>query len=154
MEYFILEDMLPSGFEVVKDIQNYEIEGENNYSPYYDNYGWGRRPWIWNYADKEYRDEKVAFFVTYVSEKMEFSYIMKAQIPGEYSVMPAQGYLMYYPELAGNTKRCKDCSKRFIDSYFFLLLRPLRERKGVHAGSAKLFTQSSQSNNYLCTSSY
>lgn len=107
MEYFILEDMLPSGFEVVKDVQNYEIEGENEYRPYYDNYGWGRRPWIWNYADKEYRDEKVAFFVTYVNEKMEFSYIMKAQIPGEYSVMPAQGYLMYYPELAGNTKDIK-----------------------------------------------
>jgi alpha-2-macroglobulin len=107
MEYFILEDMLPSGFEVVKDVQNYEIEGENEYRPYYDNYGWGRRPWIWNYADKEYRDEKVAFFVTYVSEKMEFTYIMKAQIPGNYSVMPAQGYLMYYPELAGNTKDMK-----------------------------------------------
>lgn len=103
MEYFILEDMLPSGFEVVKDVQNYEIEGENEYGPYYDYYGWGRRPWIWNYADREYRDEKVAFFVTYVSEKMEFTYIMKAQIPGNYSVMPAQGYLMYYPELAGNT---------------------------------------------------
>jgi uncharacterized protein YfaS (alpha-2-macroglobulin family) len=103
MEYFILEDMLPSGFEVVKDVQNYEIEGENEYRRYYDNYGWGRRPWIWNYADKEYRDEKIAFFVTYVNEKMEFSYIIKAQIPGEYSVMPAQGYLMYYPELTGNT---------------------------------------------------
>ena len=107
MEYFILEDMLPSGFEVVKDINNYEIEGENEYGPYYNNYGWGRRPWIWNYADKEYRDEKVAFFVTYVSEKMEFTYIMKAQIPGEYSVMPAQGYLMYYPELTGNTNDIK-----------------------------------------------
>jgi uncharacterized protein YfaS (alpha-2-macroglobulin family) len=107
MEYFILEDMLPSGFEVVKDVQNYEIEGENEYRPYYDNYGWGRRPWIWNYADKEYRDEKVAFFVTYVSGKMEFTYIMKAQIPGNYSVMPSQGYLMYYPELAGNTKDTK-----------------------------------------------
>lgn len=107
MEYFILEDMLPSGFEVIKDVQNYEIEGENEYRPYYDYYGWGRRPWIWNYADREYRDEKVAFFVTYVSEKMEFTYIMKAQIPGKYSVMPAQGYLMYYPELAGNTKDVK-----------------------------------------------
>lgn len=107
MEYFILEDMLPSGFEVVKDVQNYEIEGENEYRPYYDYYGWGRRPWIWNYADREYRDEKVAFFVTYVSEKMEFTYIMKAQIPGKYSVMPAQGYLMYYPELAGNTEDIK-----------------------------------------------
>ncbi len=47
------------------------------------------------------RDEKVAFFVTSSQSKMEFSYIIKAQIPGEYKIMPAQGYLMYYPELSG-----------------------------------------------------
>lgn len=98
MEYFILEDMLPSGFEVVKDIERYAIEGESYY-PIYDD--WGYRPWRWHYADREYRDEKVAFFVTNCSSKMEFSYIIRAQIPGEYKIMPAQGYLMYYPELNG-----------------------------------------------------
>lgn len=98
MEYFILEDMLPSGFEVVKDIERYSIEGENNY-PVYDAYDY--RPWRWHYADREYRDEKVAFFVTSCSKSMEFSYIIKAQIPGEYKILPAQGYLMYYPELNG-----------------------------------------------------
>lgn len=108
MEYFILEDMLPSGFEVVKDIQNYEIEGENQYGSQYDkSHGRHYRPWIWHYADREYRDEKVAFFVTNVSQSMEFTYIMKAQIPGEYLVMPSQGYLMYYPELAGYSKDLK-----------------------------------------------
>lgn len=98
MEYFILEDMLPSGFEVVKEIERYSIEGESNY-PIYDD--WVYRPWRWHYADREYRDEKVAFFVTNCSNSMEFSYIIKAQIPGEYKIMPAQGYLMYYPELNG-----------------------------------------------------
>lgn len=98
MEYFILEDMLPSGFEVIKDIDRYAIEGESYY-PIYDD--WGYRPWRWHYADREYRDEKVAFFVTNCSSKMEFSYIIRAQIPGEYKIMPAQGYLMYYPELNG-----------------------------------------------------
>lgn len=98
MEYFILEDMLPSGFEVVQEIERYAIEGESNY-PIYDD--WGYRPWRWHYADREYRDEKVAFFVTNCSNSMEFSYVIKAQIPGEYKIMPAQGYLMYYPELNG-----------------------------------------------------
>lgn len=97
LEYFILEDMLPSGFEVVKDIDRYEIEGENYYTNYYNGY----RPWRWHYADREYRDEKVAVFVTTCSSKMEFSYIIRAQIPGEHKIMPAQGYLMYYPELNG-----------------------------------------------------
>ncbi len=31
LDYFILEDMLPSGFEVVKDMDKYFIDGENNY---------------------------------------------------------------------------------------------------------------------------
>ncbi len=100
LQYLILEDMLPSGFEVVKDEQNFEIEGEDNYK-YYDY--WDYRPWIWFYADREYRDEKVAFFVTNVNDKMEFSYIIKAQMPGEYKVPAAQAYLMYYPEVGGNS---------------------------------------------------
>lgn len=98
LDYFILEDMLPSGFEVVKDMDKYFIDGENDYQY---NYYYDYIPWRWHYADREYRDEKVAFFVTNCQKKMEFSYIIKAQIPGDYKVMPAQGYLMYYPELNG-----------------------------------------------------
>ncbi len=101
LDYFILEDMLPSGFEVVKDMDKYFIDGENNYQTYYDYNYYEFLPWRWHYADREYRDEKVAFFVTTCQSKMEFSYIIKAQIPGEYKIMPAQGYLMYYPELNG-----------------------------------------------------
>ncbi|MBP9582805.1 MAG: hypothetical protein KBE38_11655, partial [Ignavibacterium sp.] len=100
LDYFILEDMLPSGFEVVKDMDKYFIDGENSYQTYYDYY-YDYMPWRWHYADREYRDEKVVFFVTSCQKKMEFSYIIKAQIPGEYKIMPAQGYLMYYPELNG-----------------------------------------------------
>ncbi|HSD63044.1 MAG TPA: hypothetical protein VLB50_04570, partial [Ignavibacteriaceae bacterium] len=100
LQYFILEDMLPSGFEVVKEDEKFEIEGENNYG-YYEN--WKYRPWRWFYADREYRDEKVAFFVTDCTDKMEFSYIIKAQMPGEYTIPAAQGYLMYYPEVGGNS---------------------------------------------------
>ncbi|HSD63117.1 MAG TPA: hypothetical protein VLB50_04935, partial [Ignavibacteriaceae bacterium] len=78
----------------------FEIEGENNYG-YYEN--WKYRPWRWFYADREYRDEKVAFFVTDCTDKMEFSYIIKAQMPGAFTIPAAQGYLMYYPEVGGNS---------------------------------------------------
>lgn len=104
LQYFMLEDMLPSGFEVVKDENKYEIEGENNYH-YRNYYDFG--PWRWFYADKEFRDEKVSFFVTYASQEMEFTYIMKAQIPGSYNSMPAQASLMYYPEYNGNSSTGK-----------------------------------------------
>ncbi len=98
LDYFILEDMLPSGFEIVKDMDKYFIDDEYNYQYYYY---YDYMPGRWQYSDREYRDEKVAFFVTNCQKKMEFSYIIKAQIPGEYKIMPAQGYLMYYPELNG-----------------------------------------------------
>lgn len=92
--------MLPSGFEPVKDERYLEIEGEKNYS-YDDSYSYN---WRWFYSDKEYRDDKVSFFVTNTKEEMEFSYILKAQIPGTYSAMPPNGALMYYPEVNGHGK--------------------------------------------------
>jgi alpha-2-macroglobulin len=101
LQYFILEDMLPSGFEPIKEENKYEIEGENNYRIYPDFRRF--RPWRWFYADKEYRDQKVSFFVTNVNKQMEFSYLIKAQIPGTVTISPAQAYLMYYPEVKGNS---------------------------------------------------
>jgi uncharacterized protein YfaS (alpha-2-macroglobulin family) len=94
----MLEDPLPSGVEVIKDDWAYKIEDENNYI------GYDRYYWRWWYADKEIRDDRVAFFVTYLGKgEYEFSYIMRAQIPGEYNVNPAKGMLMYYPEVNGNS---------------------------------------------------
>ncbi len=104
LQYFILEDMLPSGFEVIKNTGSYEIPGENDYQ---HTYNWGMRPWTWFYADREYRDDKVSFFVTNVRKSMDFSYMMRAEIPGDYNVMPSRGYLMYYPEVGGNSGMIK-----------------------------------------------
>ncbi len=100
LQYFILEDMLPSGFEAVKDEGNFQIADEDDFANYNDRV---IGTWRWFYADKEYHDNKVSFFVTNVSNSMDFSYIIQAQIPGSYTVMPAQGYLMYYPEVSANT---------------------------------------------------
>jgi uncharacterized protein YfaS (alpha-2-macroglobulin family) len=102
LEYLISEDMLPAGFEVVKDLNNYQIDG-NDYStdPRFDYYP------IYDYSHREYRDEKAVFFSTYFNKKVTFRYIIKAQIPGEYNINPAQSYLMYYPEFSGNTEKRK-----------------------------------------------
>lgn len=95
-QYVMIEDFFASGFEIVKDDDHYRIEGEEKYS--HDYYDW-RPYWRWNYADKEIRDEKISFFVTYPSSTMDFTYIMRAQIPGEFNIMPAEVSLMYYPEI-------------------------------------------------------
>jgi uncharacterized protein YfaS (alpha-2-macroglobulin family) len=98
-QYFMLEDPLPSGAEVIKDDWAFKIEGENNYE------GYGYYYWRWWYADKDIRDDKVTFFATYIGKGVyEFSYIMQVQIPGEFNINPAQGMLMYYPEVNGNSE--------------------------------------------------
>lgn len=98
LEYLISEDMLPAGFEIVKDLNYYQIDG-NNYQidPRFDYYP------IYDYSHREYRDEKAVFFLTYFSKEVTFRYIIKAQIPGEYNINSAQCYLMYYPEFNGQT---------------------------------------------------
>ena len=101
-QYFMLEDPLPSGVEVVKDDWAYQIEEETSYGGY--NYYY----WRWWYADKEVRDNRVTFFATYLGKgEYEFSYILRAQIPGYYAVNPAIGMLMYYPEINGNSGNLK-----------------------------------------------
>ncbi len=101
LQYLILEDMLPSGFEAVKDENNYQIEGENHQYGY--RRGFEFLPVLWTYADKEYYDNKVSFFVTYPSDSMDFSYIIRAEIPGDFYAAPARCYLMYYPYVIGRS---------------------------------------------------
>lgn len=102
LQYFMLEDPIPAGCEVIKDDWAYKIEGENEYAGY--DYYW----WRWSYADKDIRDNRVTFFNTYMYNKeSEYSYIMRAQIPGEYTVNPTRGSLMYYTDVNGNAEGFK-----------------------------------------------
>lgn len=94
LDFMMLEDMFPSGFEAVKE-DNYFIQDES----YYNSYVY--KGWRWFYADKEFRDNRISFFVTYSQEYMEFSYILKAVHHGQFSVMPAEASLMYYPDVRG-----------------------------------------------------
>lgn len=97
--YFMLEDPFPSGFEYVKDDWAYKVEGERDFS------GYERYYWRWWYADKDVRDDRIVFFATYFGKGIhEFTYLMRAEIPGEYTVNPSKGMLMYYPEVYGNSE--------------------------------------------------
>lgn len=103
-EYFLLEDPLPAGCEVVTDTEGYNILNENGYGGSGGNRYYQKMIWNWWYADRDVRDEKVAFFAREIeAQPYEFSYIMRAQIPGSYGIMPAVGMLMYYPEVRGNS---------------------------------------------------
>jgi hypothetical protein len=92
-EYVMIEDMLPSGFEVIADTRGWRIEGLPVHE--YEEYGWGE----W-YSHREVRDNRVAFFVTYFGrgQKEPMRYILRAQTRGDYHVMPARVEVMYYPD--------------------------------------------------------
>jgi alpha-2-macroglobulin len=88
-EYVIFEDMKAAGFE--------PVEVRSGYS---DNKGMA--------AYREFRDEKVAFFVrTLARGKHSMAYRMRAEIPGKFSALPTRAYAMYAPELKGNSDEIK-----------------------------------------------
>jgi len=99
LNYFMLEDPLPAGCEVIKDDWSIKVQDEKDFNGYDYYY------WRWWYADKDIRDDKMVFFATYLyGDEFEFTYILRAQIPGEYTINPSNAVLMYYPEYKGNTK--------------------------------------------------
>jgi uncharacterized protein YfaS (alpha-2-macroglobulin family) len=81
-EYLVLEDYLPSGFEVVS---------KNAYDEY--------QP----YSHQERWDNRMVFFFTKVrkGEVYEVAYIMRAELPGEFIVKPARMECMYEPSIQG-----------------------------------------------------
>ncbi|HVZ38310.1 MAG TPA: MG2 domain-containing protein [Candidatus Kapabacteria bacterium] len=100
-EYFLLEDPLPAGCEVMTETDNYVIDGENDYQGTAPSSG---ERWKWWYSSRDVRDSKIAFFAQRLEPKTyEFSYILRAQIPGSYGVMPTIGMLNYYPDVRGNS---------------------------------------------------
>jgi len=80
-EYFILEDGLPSGFEVV------DFEKDS-----------GLRWWKL-YARKERRDEKMVFFFNRLHKGREVTadYILRSELNGEFHLPPARLFGMYQP---------------------------------------------------------
>jgi uncharacterized protein YfaS (alpha-2-macroglobulin family) len=92
--YFLIEDYFPAGCEPITDDDNYIIAGDD----YYDG---GYHYW---YAGREIRDERIGLSRTYMREGTHsFKYILRAQIPGVFEVMPSEASLMYYPDRYGRT---------------------------------------------------
>ena len=114
LDYVLIEDPIPAGFEFIKDKTGYNIEDEKAYSNgnYYSYY----YRWMY-YAHEEYRDNRYAIVLTRLGKgEYEYSYLMKAQIPGVFEVNPAVVQLMYYPE-----------KRAFTDFEKITILRPEKE---------------------------
>jgi uncharacterized protein YfaS (alpha-2-macroglobulin family) len=107
LHYLVLEDPLPAGCEAVDRSlkttsvvsEEPEMEAEDR-SDRWGGYGWG---WRW-FTHSEIRDEKVALFADYMPQgTYEYTYLMRASVPGEFLAMPTVAYEMYFPEVWGRS---------------------------------------------------
>ncbi len=94
-EYYnvIIEVPRPAGFEYIKDDWNYNIADEEENTEEEDLY--------W-YIYKEYRKNRVVFFVDYIPKGIsKFSYIARARMKGKFNILPSHLTLMYDPKIKG-----------------------------------------------------
>jgi uncharacterized protein YfaS (alpha-2-macroglobulin family) len=110
LRYVVVESPLPAGCEGVDlSLKTTSVVGERpklrnltaeEESRWYRRYGWG---WWW-FSHTEMRDEKVALFATYLPRgTYEYTYLMRATVPGVFQVLPAFAYKMYFPEIFGRS---------------------------------------------------
>jgi uncharacterized protein YfaS (alpha-2-macroglobulin family) len=58
----------------------------------------------WYFTHSELRDEKAVLFATFLPKgTYEYIYTLRAAVPGEYRVIPAQAEQMYFPEVFGRS---------------------------------------------------
>ncbi|MGQ9457426.1 MAG: Ig-like domain-containing protein [Anaerolineae bacterium] len=103
--YLVVEDPLPAGCEAI-DVSLRTTSGAYEQGPRVERVGEEERWWSWWWAPShaELRDEKVALFSTYLrAGTYEYTYLMRASLPGEFLTMPAQAYEMYFPEVFGRS---------------------------------------------------
>jgi hypothetical protein len=89
-EYMMIEDPIPAGFEIQK-------EEDRFYG------GWLHRKWGWWYSRIEARDDKVCVAATSLNGHQGVTYLMRAETPGEFRILPCRAWNMYLPEIAGSS---------------------------------------------------
>lgn len=80
-DYLVFEDMKPAGCEPV------EVRS-------------GGKEGLGVYSNRELRDQKVAFFLSSLPQGTRMlSYRLRAETPGQFHVLPTNGYAMYAPDV-------------------------------------------------------
>ena len=98
LNFVVLEDPLPAGLEAVDtglataQQTGTEATFENTESAW----------WSYWWADVQYYDEKVVLSADYVAPgTYEFTYVARATVAGQYSVIPTTAREFYFPEVYG-----------------------------------------------------
>ncbi len=102
LNYVLVEDYLPAGVEAVdSSLATTSVVGQ---PPEFSQAG-NAEPWGWWYfTHTDLRDEKAVLFATYLPQGVyEYTYTVRAAIPGEYRVVPTHAEQMYFPEVFGRS---------------------------------------------------
>jgi uncharacterized protein YfaS (alpha-2-macroglobulin family) len=105
LNYLVVEDPLPAGTEAL-DVSlkttSQTVEGpqvKKTGSKEGAAWWWD---WWWTPTHTELRDEKVALFATWLGPgSYEFTYQIRASLPGQFLTLPPTAYQMYFPEMWG-----------------------------------------------------
>jgi uncharacterized protein YfaS (alpha-2-macroglobulin family) len=106
--YVVVEDPLPAGAEAIDPnlattslLDLYPSLRRQAQKPYWEDfYRWW---WQW-YSRSELRDEKMVLFADYLYKgTYQFSYTMRATLPGDYHVIPTTAHEFYFPEVFGRS---------------------------------------------------
>ena len=94
-----VETPIPAGAEIV--------DPNLDTAPQFDEAGMPIERWSWfdwNPTYKDYRDDKVALFQSYVAPgTYQYTFLMRATVPGEFRVLPAYAEMMYFTEVWGRS---------------------------------------------------
>lgn len=115
LHYVVVEDHLPAGLEPIdtslkttsSEIRQMMLDEQRESASERRGGGCGCGWWsyhrsFFNHVDM--RDNRVVLFATYLPMGVhEYVYFLRATTAGQYRVMPAQAYEMYFPEVWGRT---------------------------------------------------
>ncbi len=93
--YVLVNEPLPAGYRVVENDLAFRISGLN------PRYGYGYYGWNYWYDGRDIRDERVDYYFSSLGDPVTFSYILRAETPGNFNALPTQAWLMYEPEVRG-----------------------------------------------------
>ena len=104
LHYVRVEDPFPAGAEGIDTSlattsvvgQPPELNRTDEPNPWGGGYGW------WWFSHSELRDEKAVLFATFLPKgTYEYTYQIRASLPGEFNVIPTHAEQMYFPEVFG-----------------------------------------------------
>lgn len=100
LHYVVVESPLPAGVEAIDTslaTTSQVYEGPQLTRS-------GQNPWWWIPNHSELRDEKVVLFASYLpAGTYEYTYQIRASLPGRFQILPVTAYEMYFPEVWGRS---------------------------------------------------